>query len=276
MNKVTSAQVEIKSGDRFAFGENWSSYLQNIDQNKIDNSKKSLKAMLGDISGKSFLDMGSGSGIHSLAARELGANVLSIDFDDKSVGCAIFLKDKFYPSDLNWQIKQGSVLDDQFINSLGQFDIVYSWGVLHHTGNMNKALENADKLLKSGGILFISIYNDQGFWSKYWTFVKKTYNKNILAKYFWICFYIPFFTLKGLAKDIATFKNPFRRYEEYKKLRGMSIFFDIIDWIGGYPFECAKPETIFYFYKNLGYNLVRLKTCAGGLGCNEFVLEKCK
>jgi 2-polyprenyl-6-hydroxyphenyl methylase/3-demethylubiquinone-9 3-methyltransferase len=184
------------------------------------------------------------------------------------------LKEKFYPDDKSWTIEQGSALDEDYIRSLGEYDIVYSWGVLHHTGNMAKALTNADIPVKKDGILFISIYNDQGPWSRYWSFVKKSYNKNKINRFLWTYFYIGLFTAKGVIKDLFLLKNPFKRYSDYKNKRGMTIHYDLIDWIGGYPFEVAKPEVILDFYSSKGYALKKLKTCGGGFGCNEFVFLK--
>ncbi|WP_276348727.1 class I SAM-dependent methyltransferase [Daejeonella sp. JGW-45] len=263
-------------GDRFSFGANWANYLKSIDDEKINNAATSMKRMLGNdsLSGLRFLDIGSGSGIHSLVARRLGATVYSLDYDTQSVECTKYLKEKFYPNDETWTVVQGSALDDEFIRSLGEFDIVYSWGVLHHTGNMFKALANADIPVKKNGVLFISIYNDQGPWSKYWTFVKRTYNKNRFNRFLWTYFYIALFTTKGAVKDLFLFKNPFRRYSEYKRKRGMTIHYDLIDWIGGFPFEVAKPEVILDFYSEKGYTLKKLKTCGGGFGCNEFVFVR--
>lgn len=67
---------------------------------------------------------------------------------------------------------------------------------------------------------------------------------------------------------------PFKAWDDKKKNRGMSVWHDLVDWVGGYPFEVAKPEEIFDFYRTKGFTLVRLKTCGGGLGCNEYVFIK--
>ena len=76
-------------------------------------------------------------------------------------------------------------------------------------------------------------------------------------------------------KDLIFLKNPMRRYIDKKKSRGMNTYTDWIDWIGGYPFETAKPEEVFYFYRDRGFSLDRLFTCGGGHGCNQFVFTKC-
>jgi 2-polyprenyl-6-hydroxyphenyl methylase/3-demethylubiquinone-9 3-methyltransferase len=106
-----------------------------------------------DFQGKSFLDIGSGSGLFSLAARRLGAKVHSFDYDPQSVSCTKELKQRYFPNDSDWTIGQGSVLDVDYIKSLGKFDIVYSWGVLHHTGALWQALDNASLPVVDRGTL---------------------------------------------------------------------------------------------------------------------------
>ena len=202
----------------------------------------------------------------------LGANVYSFDYDQESVACTKYLREKYFPNDENWHIEQGSVLDENYMQQLGNFDIVYSWGVLHHTGAMWQALENAQVSLNADGTLFIAIYNTQ----VYWTFVKRTYNSNMVMRFFWKYFYLFFNTMKGAVKDLILFKNPLQRYRDYKKARGMSIYYDLIDWLGGYPFETAKPEEIFEFYKSKGFQLEKLSTAGGGMGCNQYTFKKLK
>src|SRR6478672_6389971 len=161
---------EVQRGERFGFGENWAGFLRLVDEDRIASAEQSLKQMLNSerLDGKTFLDAGSGSGLFSLAARRLGAQVTSFDYDPDSVGCTAELRRRFFPEDSNWRVMRGSVLDRDFLASLGDFDVVYSWGVLHHTGSMWQALENVARLTKPGGTLYISIYNDQGFKSRIW------------------------------------------------------------------------------------------------------------
>ncbi len=147
----------------FAFGKNWQKFLSLLDEERIIYVQNSLCEMLDtkDLKGYRFLDIGSGSGLFSLAARRLGAYVHSFDYDEQSVLCTQELRRCYYPNDPNWQIEQGSILNEFYIKNLKTFDIVYSWGVLHHTGNMWHALELAATLVNPGGKLFIAIYNQQ-------------------------------------------------------------------------------------------------------------------
>jgi 2-polyprenyl-3-methyl-5-hydroxy-6-metoxy-1,4-benzoquinol methylase len=263
---------------RFKFGQNWLRFLKSLNKQKIDFSKKCLLDFLDekDLNGKTFLDIGSGSGLSSLVARTAGANVCSFDYDIDSVDCTKHLKHSYFSDDSKWKIKQGSALDAKFLESLGKFNIVYSWGVLHHTGDMFNALELIEKNVGNNGKLFISLYNDQGFTSKLWHRIKRTYvNSPYLIKQ--LILFICYFRLWGpiTIKDFIKLR-PFYTWKEYHKARGMSPRKDVVDWVGGYPFEVSKPEEIIHFFIEKGYNLQKLKTCGGGMGCNEFLFIKNK
>jgi 2-polyprenyl-6-hydroxyphenyl methylase/3-demethylubiquinone-9 3-methyltransferase len=54
----------------------------------------------------------------------------------------------------------------------------------------------------------------------------------------------------------------------------MSMWPDVVDWVGGYPFEVAKPEQIFDFYRDRAFEPTRLTTCRGTSGCNQFVFRR--
>lgn len=273
--ELTEKQI-AETDSRFQFGENWRRFLSVLNDERIAEAERSLREMLGvvDLEGKSFLDIGSGSGLFSLAARRLGARVYSFDYDTESVACTQELKHRYFAGDMDWTVERGSVLDTDYVERLGQFDIVYSWGVLHHTGAMWQALANAARPVHVGGRLFIAIYNDQEEKSRLWMRVKRFYCSGVTGRTLVPALFIPYFTVGGLVKDLLRGRNPMARYTEYKKSRGMSILHDWIDWLGGYPFEVARPEAIFDFYRERGFVLDKLITCGGGLGNNQFVFTR--
>ena len=271
-----SSEDEVRQGERFGFGKNWARFLSVVTEEHISAAEGSLRRMLQveDLKGKRFLDIGSGSGLFSLAARRLGATVHSFDFDPQSVACARELKRRFFSGDPSWSIEQGSVLDAEYVRSLGNFDVVYSWGVLHHTGAMWTALENAALPVSPGGKLFIAIYNDQGGQSRRWRAIKKFYCSGAVGRAVVCGLGIPWYAGRQFAIDCLKLQNPTTIYRQYKKRRGMSPVHDWIDWLGGYPFEVAKPEAIFAFYRDKNFELTNLTTKGALAGCNEFVFRR--
>ena len=270
--------AEIEEGERFEFGANWAQFLKVLNEDRMRLAEQSLVKMLGvsDLAGKRFLDVGSGSGLFSLVARRLGATVRSFDYDPESVACTAELKRRYYPEDPDWIVEQGSVLDRDYLQTLGEWDVVYSWGVLHHTGAMWPALENVSSLVRPGGTLFIAIYNHQRLMTPVWTWVKRAYNR-LPSGLRWIVLGPALVRLWAprTIYDVLRGK-PFYTWRHYaeRSARGMSAWRDLVDWVGGYPFEVAKPEQIFNFYRDRGFVLRNMVTCGGGLGCNEFVLRR--
>jgi 2-polyprenyl-3-methyl-5-hydroxy-6-metoxy-1,4-benzoquinol methylase len=272
-------QQEVKAGERFLFGANWARFLALLDEKRIQTSMAALQEFLGvqRLDGKSFIDIGSGSGLSSLAARRLGARVHSLDYDADSVACTQALRDRFYPGDPLWTVERASVLEAQSLPHQQHWDVVYSWGVLHHTGQMWKACENAAALVAPGGKLFIAIYNDQRWASVAWLRTKQLYNALPPALRFLVV--LPCTALlwgPKLVRDTFLHGNPLKSWRAYSRegQRGMSPWYDIIDWVGGLPFEVAKPEEMLDFHRARGFNLVKLASTGGRLGCNQFVFER--
>lgn len=265
---MNSHASDIRTGRRFAFGDNWARFLAKVDERRIEEAEASLTQMLGlpSLQGKSFLDAGSGSGLFSLAAKRLGARVHSFDFDPRSVACTNELRQRYVGEDSSWIIEEGSVLDSVYLVRLGTFDIVYSWGVLHHTGHMWQALSNVAELVAPGGRLFVAIYNDQGWVSRYWAAAKRAYVGYPLLRWPLLLLHAPYlFALRWLVRAVTG---------RTRIDRGMTLWYDTVDWVGGYPFEVARPEAILRFYRDRGFTLRELKTCGGRHGCNELVFVR--
>ena len=206
----------------------------------------------------------------------LGAlKVHSFDYDPQSVACTEELKRRYCAGAANWTIEQGSVLDPSYLSRQGQFDVVYSWGVLHHTGDMWQALANVIPLLSQGGTLFIALYNDEGLQSRLWSKVKRTYSRWPLTRPFLVLAFCPYWLVKGLIVDVVFLrKNPLARYGRSHQARGMTYFTDLLDWLGGYPFEVARLGEILAFYRKNGFELVNLRAAGRGHGNNEYVFVK--
>jgi 2-polyprenyl-6-hydroxyphenyl methylase/3-demethylubiquinone-9 3-methyltransferase len=274
---MTDCETEISQGRRFAFGRNWLRFGQLIDEERIALARRSLESALGtsDLTGRTFLDVGCGSGLFSLAALRMGARVRSFDYDRDSVTAAEEVREQFAPNS-DWSIGRGSVLDVSFVGELDQADIVYSWGVLHHTGSLWRAMEAACGLVAPGGTLYVSIYNDQGVESRVWTSVKRRYNRSgafgrrllLTGSRLYLDRHYPVHAVLGAAKQVRGISS-----EPVRRPRGMSRKHDLVDWVGGYPFEVATPEEVFAFCRERDFELRHLKTCRGGIGCNEFVFR---
>ncbi|HAW50654.1 TPA: class I SAM-dependent methyltransferase [bacterium] len=264
--------------DRFPFGKNWEEFLERyFSQERVEQAKRSLLEFLElpTLEGLYSLDIGCGSGLFSLAAYELGASkIISFDIDPFSVRCCQRLWGmKGNPK--NWEVMEGDILNEAFVSKLEPADIVYSWGVLHHTGNMWKAIERAGSLVKPGGLFYIALYNKrlERKGSRYWLKVKKRYNKSpMIVKRIMELTHIIRYTI---IPQVIRLKNPFEYVKNYDKTsRGMGFYTDLKDWLGGLPYEFATVCEVFRFcHKKLGFKLKNLKS-AQGLENNEFLFVK--
>lgn len=267
----------------FNFGTNWERFVSRyLNQERISEAERSLQSFAGlpSLQGRSFLDIGCGSGLFSLAACNLDAQrVVSLDVDPASVRCTERLRDQSKHRE-RWTVEQASILDTSLPGRLGTFDLVYSWGVLHHTGNLWFALGQAMQCVTPGGLLYIAIYNRADSWgfhpdgrfgpSSFWLKEKKLYVR--LPCFFQRC--IDIFAMGSMCLlYLMTLRNPVRMIRNHKSLRGMSWTIDITDWLGGYPYECATVTEVFSFAQQQGFILENVK-CNNGLLNNEYLFRR--
>ena len=253
----------------FSFGENWQDYLKNASEREVDRAKRDIEEWLDpiSISGKAIIDIGSGSGIHSLAFYLLGAEeICSFDFDQLSVDATKTLWEK-EGRPPNWRIFHGSILDEEWIKSLGKFDIVYFWGVLHHTGAIWDAFEKSISLIKTGGILWISLYAKGPRYVKDLELKKKYNSSSSRGKHRMISKRIGRLMLGRLKH----FQNPFTWNENTE--RGMNVYHDVVDWLGGLPYEVASEDEVLRFGRKYGLVLERITVRKEG-GCSIYVFSR--
>ncbi len=246
----------------FSFGKNWDNFVQaHFSEERVEISKRHLLNFLelNDMEGKYFLDIGCGSGLHSLTAFKADTKrIVSLDIDPYSILATKRIRE-MYGNPYNWEVLHGSILDKDFISKIEPADIVYSWGVLHHTGNLWQAIRNAATLIKDGGIFYIAIYEKTPD-SDYWINIKKRYNRSswIVKRvmelgYVWYVFF--------KTTSMSKIKSSISYIINYRKNRGMEFWTDVRDWLGGWPYEPATLEEVCQFCeKELSLEKVKVKT----------------
>lgn len=265
------------AADAFGFGRNWQHYVGTyLDSDREQIAAESLRDLVGDLRGKTFLDIGCGSGLFSLCAHRAGATqVVSIDVDPDAVAATRELWSRAGGPD-TWRVLHRSILDPQTAAELAPAQVVYSWGVLHHTGDMYTAIRNAADLVESGGLFAIAIYNrvsDGPFTSERWLRIKRAYNRAPRpAQLAMEAAYAVYWSLVTLRSG----ESPLHAAREYRRSRGMALRTDLVDWLGGYPYEFATAEEIVGFCeRECGLHMLRtLPVPAGGTGNNQFVFQR--
>jgi len=265
---------------RFAFGKNWQSFIRDaLNEQRVAGAVASLRRLLNgaDLRGQSFLDIGCGSGLSSLAALTLGAErVVGFDYDPHSVEASQTLRERAGIGANRRAVTQGSILDVQFLGTLAPADVVYSWGVLHHTGAMWQVIENAVSKMQPHGVFALAIYNNVESWlggSAQWWRIKRLYNQapQPLRRLMEEAYVAQF-----IARHLLTLRNPFSKMRGYGEhgARGMDFRHDVRDWLGGFPYEYATAGEVFnYVHSKHGLELIYLNTHDGHL-CNEFTFRR--
>lgn len=273
---MNSTKSLLDKESHFAFGKNWASYAELIDAGKLQKAMDDLARLAGDLRGRTFLDIGCGSGIHSLAALRLGAvSVLAVDLDSDSVATTRRVLEQHAPEHTNWRVVERSVFD-LAPTDLGTFDVVYSWGVLHHTGAMYRAITAASGMVAQGGTFAFALYRKTllcGLWKveKRW-YAAASQAAQQRARRIYVALFRAISTLRG---------QDFREYvATYQQLRGMDFEHDVHDWLGGWPYESISPAETDALMKRLGFRLVRRFVEEGtlvglrGSGCDEFLYAR--
>lgn len=261
---------------QFDFGNNWADFSANaLDDESVQRARQEFSALLeraGGVRGKSFIDIGFGQGLSLLSAAAEGARVVGVDINPK---CGEVLRRNrvHFPGVVDdVPVVIGSILEDRTLERVreiapdhGRFDIVHSWGVLHHTGDMELAVRNAAGMVKPGGHFVVALYNRH--WSSLpWLAIKYVYCKaprviqQLLVALLYPVIYV--------AKLLVTRADP------RKQQRGMDFFYNVVDWVGGYPYEFASREEVLALVQPLGFQPVAFVPAEVPTGCNEFVFQR--
>ena len=263
--------------DQFRFGENWARFADQVDEDRIAEAQASMCRLLDreNLDGLTFLDIGSGSGIHSLAALRLGcARLLAVDVDADSVETTRRMLWRFQPQGA-WECRRLNVFDLDEAR-VGTFDVVYAWGVLHHTGAMREAICRALRCLAPGGLAVFALYRKTrlcGLWEieKRWYTGAPAWAQR-LARGIYIALHWASLVIRG--------RSVFGYVRDYpRKSRGMDYFRDVHDWLGGYPYESISQVELNSFMYARGFDEVRSFVRPGGLGLlgsgnNEYVFRR--
>lgn len=256
----------------FEFGENWLSFLDVVSEERIAAAERGLRQLFpnAELQGKRFLDIGCGSGLSMLAALRLGAaEVIGVDIDENSIEATYRCLTRF-ASDKKWRVFRSSVFDLD-PEKLGRYDVVHSWGVLHHTGDMWRAIGIAASMMEDKGLFAIALYKKTRFCGL-WRIEKRIYSR------FPAVFQAPvrwLYTAACFTRELAAGRNPFTSGKD-DRIRGMSRDHDTHDWLGGYPYESVSPEEVHVGIDKLGLHIVRENITLGGTGlfgtaCDEYV-----
>lgn len=260
---------------RFEFGRNWRQFIErHYSQEAVDASQSRILAFLkrGDLRGLRVIDIGCGSGIHSMAMFQAGAaSVHSFDYDPTSIEATTMVRQKAGDPP-QWTVEQGSVLDEAYMRRLPTYDLVYSWGVLHHTGDVWKAIELAAERVRPGGQFYIALYSadvHKDPTPEFWLDVKRTYvNSGWLWRRYMELWYIWRFMVR---RNLRRSPKALKRVRDHRKDRGMHLMTDVRDWLGGWPMEFVWDAEAVQFCAERGLELTEIST---GKANTEFLFQR--
>jgi 2-polyprenyl-6-hydroxyphenyl methylase/3-demethylubiquinone-9 3-methyltransferase len=245
---IRSIRIRYVTKRRFAFGKNWLSYTKrSLNGPRLTKAVEAFERLFAgiELKGRSFLDVGFGQGLTTAIAASKGCKVMAIDIDPDNIKALQTTAEALGLDPSLIQVQVASILDESLVARYqDHFDIVHSWGVLHHTGQMETAIANTCRMVRRGGYLIIAIYNRH--WSSpFWKGVKYTYN---------IC------------------PGPIQRLM-------VLVFYPIVytaKWLvtGKDPYEYASIDQVRQMVEPYGFTAVRIRPAGVPTGCNEFIFRR--
>lgn len=261
---------------QFDFGQNWLDFShQALTPQRIGAAAREFTRLHDGVplAGRSFLEIGFGQGLSLLCAQQAGARVVGCDINPKCAEALAVTRAHFPATADVVPLIVGSILDPAVVARLrtaapagdGFYDVVHSWGVLHHTGDMGTALAHAAALVRPGGHLVLAIYNRH--WSSLpWLGIKWLYVHS--PRWLQRALIGLFYPIIFAAKWLVTRRDP--RAQQ----RGMDFYYNVVDWVGGYPYEYATVAEMQRRLAALGFTLVRSVAAEVPTGCNEFIFRR--
>ncbi len=261
-NRLTN----LSSDGSFTFGRNWLDYVRSrvtadVVQSHVHDLSKIYKSIGLDIAGKSVIDVGCGSGLSSLSFALMNPKkLLSIDIDHDSVGATAICRSMLpthHKSD--WNIEQKSVFE--LNHDDGVFDLVYSWGVLHHTGDVWSAVKRCQSILAPGGYLHLALYRSG---DRYTEHIRQKTSFMVMSRDEKVRVLYDYLNALFISKGASVFD-----FDE----RGMNRFHDALDWFGGFPYEVVDPEVLGQYLQSCSIRQLYFREANQG-GCFVYIGRK--
>lgn len=108
------------------------------------------------ITGKKVLEIGCGMGLHTELMARAGAEVTALDISPKSVAAT---KARLALKGLTADVRE---VDAETLDIQNEYDLIWSWGVIHHSSRTGRVLRNLYGALKPGAQLRFMVYSLDG------------------------------------------------------------------------------------------------------------------